>query len=123
MAENGRPTKWSKALEAKAYEYVNSGWEEAGHAVPMVVGLCDYIDRARSTIYEWAKDENKSFSDILERIKEKQELVVFTQSLKGKYNSTMAKLMLTKHGYSDKHQEEQEEQELTPIPIGVKDAS
>lgn len=101
-----RPTNHSKELEEKAFEYLETGWIEAGHAVPMVVGLCQYINRSRSIIYDWAKDEDKRFSDILEQLKELQELVVFSRSLKGEYNSTMAKLMLVKHGYTDKQEEE-----------------
>ena len=98
----GRPTSWSKELEDKAWEYVNGGWREAGHAVPMVVGLCVYIERSKSIIYDWEKDESKQFSDILKEIKSAQELELFNKSLTGDYNPTMSKLLLTKHGYSDK---------------------
>ena len=98
----GRPTSWSEELEDKAWEYVNGGWQEQGDAVPMVVGLCCYIDRSKSIIYDWAKDERKKFSDIIGKIAELQESVTFNKSLTGEYNATMAKLLLTKHGYSDK---------------------
>lgn len=99
-----RPTKWTKKLQNKAWDYVKGEWEskEVGHAVPSVVGLCKYLDRGKSTIYDWAKDEKKEFSDILEAIKENQELIVFNKSLKGEYNATIAKLLLGKHGYHDK---------------------
>ena len=100
----GRPTSYSTEIQDKAWEYVNGGWQDQGDAVPMVVGLCQYIERSRAVIYDWAKDETKQFSDIFAEIKQKQELVVFSRSLKGEYNSTMAKLMLTKHGYSDKQE-------------------
>ena len=120
----GRPTEYNEELVAKAYEYLDTGWEEEGHAVPMVVGLCKYINRSRSIVYDWAKDENKAFSDILERLKELQELYVFSRSLKGQYNSTMAKLMLVKHGYTDKVTEEDESPaEPLEININVVDAS
>ena len=98
----GRPTAWSEELEVKAWEYVDGGWIEAGHAVPMVVGLCSFIERSSSVVYQWEKDENKQFMDILKAIKEKQCLELFNKSLTGDYNATMSKLMLTKHGYSDK---------------------
>ena len=98
----GRPTIWSKEVEAKAWEYADGGWQSQGDAVPMVVGLCLYIDRSQSTIYEWEKHEDKQFSDIIKKIKETQQIELFNQSLTGKYNASMAKLMLTKHGYSDK---------------------
>ena len=44
----GRPTSWSAELEVKAWEYVDGGWIEAGHAVPMVVGLCSFIERSKT---------------------------------------------------------------------------
>ena len=68
----------------------------------MVVGLCSFIERSKSIIYDWEKDETKQFSDILKAIKEIQCLELFNKSLTGDYNATMSKLMLTKHGYSDK---------------------
>lgn len=105
MAANGRPTVWSEEIDALAWKYINEdGWRDQGDAVPMVVGLCKYINVARSTVYDWDSAEGHSFSDILDRIQEVQELVVFSESLKGNYNATMAKLLLTKHGYSDKQE-------------------
>lgn len=98
----GRPTSWSKELEEKAWEYAGGAWREEGHAVPMVVGLCAFIERSSSVVYEWEKHEDKQFMDILKAIKDAQLLELFNKSLKGDYNPTMSKLMLTKHGYSDK---------------------
>jgi len=98
----GRPTIWSEEVEAKAWEYIQGGWQSQGDAVPMVVGLCLYIDRSQTVIYEWAKHEDKQFQDIVKAIGESQQVELFNKSLKGEYNASMAKLMLTKHGYSDK---------------------
>jgi len=97
-----RPTTWSKELEEKAWEYVDGGWLDHGNKVPMVVGLCSYIERSQTVIYDWAKDEGKQFADIVKAIGEKQQEVLFDKSLIGDYNASMSKLMLTKHGYSDK---------------------
>ncbi len=98
----GRPTTWTKEIQDKAWEYANGGWETQGDAVPMVVGLCSYIGRSQTSIYKWAKDEDKQFADIVKDIGEKQQQELFNHSLRGDYNASMAKLMLTKHGYSDK---------------------
>ncbi len=98
----GRPTTWSKALEKKAWAYVNGGWEEQGDRTPSAVGLCGYINRSKTRIYEWAKDEDKQFRDILSAINEKQEAELLKFGLSGDFNSTITKLMLTKHGYHDK---------------------
>lgn len=97
----GRPTRYTKALVAKAWDYVDN-FEKHGHAIPSVVGLCKVLNRGKSTVYDWAKDPNKEFSDILEAINENQELVTFNKSLKGEYNASIAKLLLGKHGYHDK---------------------
>jgi len=98
----GRPTSWSKALEKKAWEYANGGWEAQGDRTPSVVGLCGYINRSRRVIYQWAEDQNKQFLHILDAISEKQEAELLKNGLSGDFNSTITKLMLTKHGYHDK---------------------
>lgn len=97
----GRPTEYTDEIAAQAWDYVEN-YAEHGHAVPSVVGLCRVIDRARSTVYGWAEDESKQFSDILDAINENQQLVTFNKALKGDYNATIAKLLLGKHGYHDK---------------------
>ena len=99
----GRPTTYTPEVVEEAWAYTRGEWESVHeHAVPSVVGLCSAIKRSKTCIYDWAKVEGNEFSDILKEIHENQELVVFGRSLTGDYNSTMAKLMLTKHGYSDK---------------------
>lgn len=97
----GRPTDYTDEIARQAWEYVEK-FEEHGHAVPSVVGLCKVINRARSTIYQWAEDKENQFADILQAINENQELVTFNKALKGDYNATIAKLLLGKHGYHDK---------------------
>lgn len=97
----GRPTEYTDEIAQQAWEYVEN-FADHGHAVPSVVGLCRVINRARSTVYGWAEDPDKEFSDILDAINENQQLVTFNKSLKGDYNATIAKLLLGKHGYHDK---------------------
>ena len=97
----GRPTDYNQEIVDKAWAYVD-GFADHGHAVPSVVGLCKVLNRSRSTVYNWAEDKDTEFMDILAAIKENQELVTFNKSLTGEYNSSIAKLLLGKHGYSDK---------------------
>ena len=97
----GRPTYYCEELEAQAWRYVDA-FEEHGHAFPSIVGLCKVLNRGKTTIYKWAEDENKNFRDILDAIKENQELVTFNKAMLGEYNATIAKLLLGKHGYNDK---------------------
>ena len=98
----GRPTKLTPELIEKAKQYIDGGYS-IDELVPTIAGLACYIDIRRSTIYEWAKID-ESFSDILEKIMAKQENGLLKGGLAGDYNSTIAKLMLTKHGYSDKQE-------------------
>tara|TARA_B100000902_G_scaffold237138_2_gene224656 strand:- start:631 stop:1020 length:390 start_codon:yes stop_codon:yes gene_type:complete len=97
----GRPTLYSEEMLSAAKHYIGSGWEEQGDVMPMVESLAIFLNVARSTIYKWA-DENEEFSDILDSLMAAQAKQLWNKGLIGDYNSTMAKLALTKHGYTDK---------------------
>jgi len=101
----GRPTEYNQELVDAAWAYIDN-YAEHGHAVPSLVGLCKVLNRGKSTLYDWAKDDDKEISDILAAINENQELVAFNKSLTNEYNPTIAKLLLGKHGYSDKQETE-----------------
>lgn len=106
MAKIGRPTKYTEELLEKAREYVYS-YEEHGHAFPSDIGLSVVLDIHSSTLYEWAKDDSKTeFSEILDKINKHQQLVAWNKGLNGDYNANLVKLLLGKHGYSDKAQQE-----------------
>ena len=96
-----RPTEWSDDVEAQAWKYLEH-YQDYGHAVPSVVGLCSVLNRGKSTLYTWAQDDTKGFRDILAAINESQERVAVDMGLKGLYNATIVKLLLGKHGYHDK---------------------
>lgn len=113
-----RPTLWSEELETEAWQYITD-YEGHGHAFPSVVGLCAVIERSKSSVYEWAQDESKGFSDILEAIKEAQELVAWNKGLNGDYNASLVKLLLGKHGYSDKVESELSGPNGGPIPVNA----
>ena len=58
---------------------------------------------SRSTIYEWIKDEEKKeFSDIVEWLLSRQGKLTLNNGLNNKFNSSIAKLLLSKHGYVEK---------------------
>lgn len=96
----GRPNELIATLEL-AKDYVFGGWEKRGDVIPSVAGLACFAGKRRSTIYDYAS-KNDEFSDILEAILALQENKLLNGSLAGNLNSTIAKLILTKHGYSDK---------------------
>lgn len=97
-----RPTKYSKELLEKAEKYLHN-YDSYDHAFPSDIGLADVLDICAKTLYNWANDESKiEFSQILEKIERKQQLVAWQKGLTGQYNSNLVKLLLGKHGYHDK---------------------
>lgn len=96
----GRPSKLNAGLIDQAWDYVNGAWQSVNR-VPSVAGLSRYLKVSRSIIYEWAS-KNNEFSDILETIMSEQEMQLIDGTLGGSFNAPFAKLMMTKHGYSDK---------------------
>lgn len=100
----GRPTKYGIDLLDKAIEYLdlkmpNRDTEEEIHSIE---GLALFINVRRKTIYEWIKDKEKDeFSDIVDRVLEKQARQLIAKGLPGIYSGPITKLMLTKHGYRD----------------------
>jgi hypothetical protein len=99
----GRPTTYSEDMLQRTKEYLDGGYLEKSRVIPSVVGLARYLDVSRSTLYLWG-DDHDEFSDILDSIKDEQHEILVSSGLTGDFNPTMAKLMLTKHGYSDKQE-------------------
>ncbi len=114
----GRPTDYKPELVKKAWDYIETYEEKYNDKIPSVAGLCSALNINRSTAYDWAKDEDKEFSDILEKIASEQEKKLVNSGLSGDFNSTITKLMLTKHGYSDK-QEIENKVAISSIEIPV----
>lgn len=98
----GRPTKYSDKILETAKNYIVNH-DEYGDVIPSVVGLAVALETHRDTVYDWAKDENKpEFSDIVKRLATNQERKLLNGGLDNSFNPTIAKLLLGKHGYSDK---------------------
>lgn len=99
----GRPTKYNDEMQSKAEHYVDD-YESFGHAFPSVIGLAEYLDVNRATIYRWT---DPSFRDILDKIETVQHNVAWNKGLRGEYNANLVKLLLGKHGYSEQQKIEQ----------------
>lgn len=98
----GRPTDYTPDLVEAASEYV-SHYQDHGDMIPSIEGLCGAIGVARATVYRWRDEEGKEeFKDILARILETQAQVLINKGLSGEFNSNITKLVLGKHGYHDK---------------------
>jgi len=113
-----RPTEYTSEVLELAEDYLNS-YGQADEVVPTIVGLCRHINRARSTVYEWAKHKDKhEFSDIVTRVSELQELKLVNGGLKGELNPQIAKTMMARHGYSDRQEVDHTTQgEKLPAPV------
>ena len=121
----GRPLKYSEEMIIKAKEYIDScedkeeervkqsndkkGYEMVEYKLrvklPTIEGLAYFLKISRDTLYQWEKD-HPQFSDILEVLRLKQSETLINKGLSGDYNSTMAKMMMTKHGYRDESKSE-----------------
>lgn len=98
----GRPTKYDAEVVALANDYADN-FKDYGDVVPSIVGLCRHINRSKSIVYDWMKDKNKpEFSDICSKIQEGQEQGLINGGLAGGFAPSVTKMLLTKHGYSDK---------------------
>lgn len=103
----GRPTNYSEEILKKALVYIETTQDEVldnGKIkvnLPTIEGLASFIDINRDTIYEWCK-AHKEFSDIIEKLRENQTQSLINNGLAGTYNPTIAKVLLSKHGYSEK---------------------
>ena len=97
-----RPTDYTAEIVEAAWQYAKSGWVDAGDKVPSVAGLACEIGIHRDTCYAWAEDPEKEFSDILKEIAQTQERKLLNGGLGGDFNPPITKMMLTKHGYSDR---------------------
>jgi hypothetical protein len=98
----GRPTEYTPEIVEKAWAYANGGWIEAGDPVPSVAGLACEVGISRDTCYEWSKHEDKEFSYILFKIAQTQERQLVKGGLSSVFNASITKMMMTKHGYSDR---------------------
>ena len=99
-----RPTKYNEEIIERAKDYVAMGYEEE-EPVPTIAGLSLWLNISRETVYAWSDEEDKvQFSDIVSRLMAKQEMKLSAGGIRGDFNANITKLMLTKHGYSDKRE-------------------
>ena len=98
----GRPTKYTEKLLKKARDYVTN-YKKYGHAFPSDIGLARVLNISTPTLYDWNQDPGKhEFSSILDDINTDQQMVAWNKGLRGEYNANLVKLLLGKHGFSDK---------------------
>lgn len=111
----GRPTKYTPKLLERAREYLLV-WEDQGDKIPSHIALSKYIGVSSTYMYDWAKEEGKEeFSEILREVKELQQQVLLNNGLDGTFNAAITKLVLGKHGFHEKVDQNQGGQPGNPI--------
>lgn len=115
----GRPTRYNEGMQAQADSYLYK-LEELGHVVPSRAGLCCFLGIAKSTSHEWEKI-HPEFSDTLASIEVMQEHLALNGGLSNSLNSTIVKLVLANHGYSDKQDINHSSPDgtMTPAPTRI----
>jgi len=130
----GRPIEYSEDIITKAREYLTGCIDkiEEYHKtrgeksdtydrlvrvkIPTIEGLAVYLGINRDTVYDWEKKYD-AFSDILENLRAEQADRLLNNGLSGDYNPTIAKVLLTKHGYREGIEQTGKDGKDLPTPI------
>ena len=115
----GRPTVCTPSLIGAAKEYATGGYVGEGDMIPSIAGLACSIGIHRDTIHAWVKDSEHPFSDIYKDIMQFQERKLLNGGLGGDFNPAITKMILTKHGYSDKIEQAHTSPDGTMTPTAI----
>ena len=113
----GRPSSYCQDYYDKAVVYLNNH-VALGDPVPTIEGLSDELDISRPTLYRWGENF-EDFRYILDKLMTKQGRKLLAGGLTGEYSAPFAKMMATKHGYSDRIEQDvtSSDRSMTPISI------
>lgn len=113
----GRPTKLTPELMEKANKYL-ADTDALGPValLPTVERLCLILDISRDTYYSWT-DSSPEFSDIARRLSLSSADKLQQNSLAGRWNPLISKLLLSKHGYVEKSAVENSGEQKVTVEI------
>lgn len=121
----GRPQEYHDGIPNEVTKYVKECHKK--HYLPTIEGLAVHLGFWRKTLYDWADPNSErfhpEFCDIFEQLKAAQASQLIQNGLKGEYNSTITKLMLTKHNYMDKQDITSDEKPIAPLLVRFLDAN
>lgn len=100
MHAGGRPTSYSPEILEKTADYIDN-FHKFDDLIPSMASLSLVLDVCVKTLYNWG-DNNPEFLHMLNKLQKKQEKVLLNGGLSGNMNSTITKLVLSKHDYSEK---------------------
>lgn len=113
----GRPAKLTDEIVERAWQYISDSvqaFEEGNGQLITKERLALKIGITRETLYKWA-ESNDDFSDILATLDTIQADTLIQNGLTNKYNPTIAKMMLSKHGYVEKSESDVKVEAVQPI--------
>lgn len=113
----GRPTKYNPELQARADRYIFE-FETQGDVIPSNAGLCCWLGISRPTLHEWGR-AYPEFSNTLDAIQVKQEMLALNGGMAGHFNATITKLVLANHGYSERQAVDLSSSDGTMTPKGL----
>lgn len=114
----GRPTLYNNDILIKTQEYIDSCEDEVTEfhktrgdksdsfdriikvKLPTIEGLALHLNLNKDTMYDW-REKHQEFSDLIDILLKKQADMLISKGLSGDYNPTIAKVLLTKHGYRE----------------------
>lgn len=100
----GRPSLLTPELKERAKQYLYD-FEQQGDVIPSAAGLACWLGVSKASVYNFG-DQDADFLDTLQAIQAKQEMLTLNKGITGEFNSTISKLVLANHGYSDKVQQD-----------------
>ncbi len=102
VAKKGPESKRDVSLPL-GESYLLGHWKKLKNAVPSIAGLACYIGVCRETIYQWGR-ESADWKRIIACISTVQEMTLIDKTLPGDFNPNFAKVLMAKHGYSEKQE-------------------
>ena len=124
----GRPTEYTEDIVTRSKEYLALCEDheiEKGNPdrpifktkvkLPTIEGLAVYLKINKTTIYEWEKI-HEEFSNVIDELRQEQADRLVNNGLSGDYNPTIAKVLLTKHGYREGIDQTTNDKDM-PTPI------
>lgn len=116
----GRPTSYDPEKTLFMVEDYLEKYQDNNELIPTIAGLALHLGVSRATVNLWdTQDDKKEFSDMLEKIKARQELLLVSGGLGGTMNAAITKLVLSKHGYSDKVETDHTSSDKSMSPTGL----
>ena len=116
-----RPSDYGPQIVEQAQVYLETCEDPEKPMLPTVEGLALWLNISRETVRQCAK-EHPEFSCIYEDLYAKQGNQLIQNALTNKYNSSITKLLLTKHGYVERQDITSDGKALPqPILSAVKD--